>query len=103
MNFGKKDDPNYNQYFLDNSAIRSKFMNLTELAGMLKRFENEIESPTLTHERLIELFCCQIIPFLRKHPAIELLKIDWYRKYQKLNGQIRDSRKSIFRRSDISI
>lgn len=58
------------------------------LLDVLSRFERQVHSSETTYENLVELFCLQIIPFLRDEKAINPLKQKWRRRYESLCNQI---------------
>ncbi len=62
-------------------------MNIQFLLDALARFENESKSSNEESD-LIELFCHQVIPFLRDQASIELLRRRWRKKYEDLRCQI---------------
>ncbi|MBF8263928.1 MAG: hypothetical protein HW387_1593 [Parachlamydiales bacterium] len=62
-------------------------MNIQFLLDAIARFENESKSSNETNH-LIELFCYQVIPFLRDQASIELLRRRWRKKYEDLHSQI---------------
>lgn len=65
----------------------SNELNSQFLLDTLARFEEECKA-ALTHRDLVELFCVQIIPFLKEQPLIEPLRIKWSKKYKWLLEQV---------------
>jgi len=57
------------------------------LLEALTRFERQISSE-MTHGSLVELFCRQVIPFLRNDQTIEPLRKKWHRRYESLCAQV---------------